>query len=153
MSEKPLSPQQLHAVALLASGSSRTEAAQALGMSRSGLLKWLKLPGFRDALEAELDPVRGFAAARVTAMVDVALDRIEVLMSLDPEVHGPVVLAAAKLALERGLPVQRKQPDAGAGALYVVASASDLAKEMQRRRDPPRLIESRAKDPVVNDDE
>lgn len=71
-----LTPKQARAVDLLAGGSSITDAAAALGMSRATLHKWITLPDFADALEEVQREARARAVRRLSAALDRAATRV-----------------------------------------------------------------------------
>ena len=71
-----LTPKQAKAVDLLAGGSSITDAAAALGMSRATVHKWITLSDFADALEAVQAEARARAVRRLSAALDRAAARV-----------------------------------------------------------------------------
>ena len=71
-----LTPKQARAVDLLAGGSSITDAAAALSMSRATLHKWIALPDFADALEEAQAEARARAVRRLSAALDRAAARV-----------------------------------------------------------------------------
>lgn len=71
-----LTPKQARAVDLLAGGSSITDAAAALGVSRSTVHKWIALPAMVDALEEVQAEARARAVRRLSAALDRAAARV-----------------------------------------------------------------------------
>lgn len=71
-----LTPKQAKAVDLLAGGSSITDAAMAIGVSRSTVHKWIALPDFADALEEVQAEARARAVRRLSAALDRAAARV-----------------------------------------------------------------------------
>ena len=71
-----LTPKQAKAVDLLAGGSSITDAAAVIGMSRATVHKWITLSDFADALEAVQAEARARAVRRLSAALDRAAARV-----------------------------------------------------------------------------
>ena len=71
-----LTPKQARAVDLLAGGSSITDAAAVIGVSRATLHKWITLSNFADALEEVQAEARARAVRRLSAALDRAAARV-----------------------------------------------------------------------------
>lgn len=71
-----LTPKQARAVDLLAGGSSITDAAAVIGVSRSTVHKWIALPAVVDALEEVQAEARARAVRRLSAALDRAAARV-----------------------------------------------------------------------------
>ena len=71
-----LTPKQARAVDLLAGGSSITDAAAVIGVSRATVHKWIALPAVVDALEEVQAEARARAVRRLSAALDRAAARV-----------------------------------------------------------------------------
>lgn len=71
-----LTPKQARAVDLLAGGSSITDAAAVIGVSRATVHKWIALPAVVEALEEVQAEARSRAVRRLSAALDRAAARV-----------------------------------------------------------------------------
>ncbi len=94
-----LSSRQYRAIMPLITGGGVNEAAQAAGVTRRTITRWLELPEFRDELaRAETETVRA-ASRRMARLADDALGVIESVMN-DPKAGQHPRLRAAGLILD-----------------------------------------------------
>lgn len=124
-----LTPAQAAALDRLATGSTVTATAEAVGASRQTVSEWLnRNPAFQAALNRRRAEVWGEAADRLRALLPRALDRIEAAIDSD----GPEGLQAAiaLLRLAKIDPMPAGSTDPGEIEVELV----EAAREMGTRR-------------------
>ena len=73
---KPLTPEQLNAVSLLILGKTDAEVCAAVGIARSTLFEWRKIPLFLSTLELERQSLFQAPIERLRALASKAVDNI-----------------------------------------------------------------------------
>jgi len=102
LADSTLSPDQMKAVAALASGNSVLAAAQHTGVHRATIHNWLKLPDFRAALEQGRRDYASHTHAKLKEIADLAIDTLRQILT-DPKASPSVKLRAALAVLDRPL--------------------------------------------------
>lgn len=97
-----LKPRQTKALAALLETGTISAAAEAAGVSRETLGKWMQEEDFRAALRATEDESIRTMTIRLTAKVDAAIDKVFALIA-DPKTPPSVQLRAADTILQRVL--------------------------------------------------
>ncbi len=77
-SKRRLSAAEMTAIQHLMSGTSVTAAAEAAGVDRTTLHRWMRSKAhFREALDQNREDLQATFDARITVLVDVAIDRVK----------------------------------------------------------------------------
>ena len=85
-SKRRLSAAEMTAIQHLMSGSSVTAAAEAAGVDRTTLHRWMRHKvHFREALDQNREDLQATFDARLTALVDVAIDGLQGGVLVDPK--------------------------------------------------------------------
>lgn len=94
-----LTPKQRRAVAALLQGANQTQAAEAAGVNRNTIGRWLESAAFRAELSAGQDAMMEEAARRIVAGVGDALDTLADTMA-DTTATPAARVAAARVILD-----------------------------------------------------
>lgn len=132
---RPLTAQQVKAIAAIARGAFYVDAAKEAGVDQATLWRWrTENADFAAALDEVLGSMREAAAAGLVASADVAMRRLRSLAEhAEDEAIG--LKAATEILNRIDGAVQKGSTGAQEAAVTVQVLASDAAAELRRRKE------------------